>query len=101
MRYLWTLLILLLIATVAVAQGEGGQFWVQMYEDRNGNAVSFVFDTQVPDRLLRLTAADGRAITLSYDAQGRISQASGPGGRQILLQDPSGNVVELFQPASR
>jgi catechol 2,3-dioxygenase-like lactoylglutathione lyase family enzyme len=26
---------------------------------------------------------------------------AGPGGRQILLQDPSGNVVELFQPASR
>jgi catechol 2,3-dioxygenase-like lactoylglutathione lyase family enzyme len=26
---------------------------------------------------------------------------SGPGGRQILLQDPSGNVVELFQPAGR
>lgn len=24
----------------------------------------------------------------------------GPGGKQILLQDPSGNVVELFQPAS-
>lgn len=23
----------------------------------------------------------------------------GPGGSQILLQDPSGNVVELFQPA--
>ena len=23
----------------------------------------------------------------------------GPGGRQILLEDPSGNVVELFQPA--
>jgi predicted enzyme related to lactoylglutathione lyase len=26
---------------------------------------------------------------------------SGPGGRQILLQDPSGNVVELFEPAGR
>jgi catechol 2,3-dioxygenase-like lactoylglutathione lyase family enzyme len=26
---------------------------------------------------------------------------SGPGGQQILLEDPSGNVVELFQPASR
>lgn len=26
---------------------------------------------------------------------------SGPGGKQVLLQDPSGNVVELFQPASR
>jgi catechol 2,3-dioxygenase-like lactoylglutathione lyase family enzyme len=25
---------------------------------------------------------------------------SGPGGRQILLQDPCGNVVELFQPAA-
>ena len=25
----------------------------------------------------------------------------GPGGKQILVQDPSGNVVELFQPAAR
>ena len=25
----------------------------------------------------------------------------GPGGKQILIQDPSGNVVELFQPAAR
>ena len=24
---------------------------------------------------------------------------AGPGGRQILLDDPSGNPVELFQPA--
>jgi catechol 2,3-dioxygenase-like lactoylglutathione lyase family enzyme len=24
---------------------------------------------------------------------------SGPGGQQILLEDPSGNIVELFQPA--
>lgn len=26
---------------------------------------------------------------------------SGPGGSQILLADPSGNLVELFQPAAR
>lgn len=26
---------------------------------------------------------------------------SGPGGRQILLQDPAGNLIELFQPAER
>jgi catechol 2,3-dioxygenase-like lactoylglutathione lyase family enzyme len=26
---------------------------------------------------------------------------TGPGGRQILLDDPSGNPVELFQPANR
>jgi catechol 2,3-dioxygenase-like lactoylglutathione lyase family enzyme len=25
----------------------------------------------------------------------------GPGGKQILLQDPSGNVLELFQPATQ
>ena len=26
---------------------------------------------------------------------------SGPGGRQILLDDPAGNPIELFQPADR
>jgi catechol 2,3-dioxygenase-like lactoylglutathione lyase family enzyme len=26
---------------------------------------------------------------------------TGPGGSQILLQDPSGNLVELFQPRAR
>ena len=26
---------------------------------------------------------------------------NGPGGRQILVEDPSGNVIELFQPAAR
>ena len=26
---------------------------------------------------------------------------TGPGGSQVLLQDPSGNLVELFQPARR
>ncbi len=27
--------------------------------------------------------------------------ASGAGGRQILIEDPSGNVVELFEPKAR
>jgi catechol 2,3-dioxygenase-like lactoylglutathione lyase family enzyme len=26
---------------------------------------------------------------------------TGPGGKQILLEDPSGNPIELFQPAGR
>ena len=26
---------------------------------------------------------------------------TGPGGQQILLEDPSGNIVELFQPADK
>jgi catechol 2,3-dioxygenase-like lactoylglutathione lyase family enzyme len=29
----------------------------------------------------------------------RNDVVSGPGGRQILVQDPSGNLVELFAPA--
>ena len=31
----------------------------------------------------------------------RNDVVSGPGGSQILLQDPSGNFVELFQPGRR
>jgi catechol 2,3-dioxygenase-like lactoylglutathione lyase family enzyme len=31
----------------------------------------------------------------------RNDVVSGPGGKQILLEDPSGNPVELFQPAGR
>jgi catechol 2,3-dioxygenase-like lactoylglutathione lyase family enzyme len=31
--------------------------------------------------------------------QFRNEIVTGPGGSQILLQDPSGNLVELFQPA--
>jgi catechol 2,3-dioxygenase-like lactoylglutathione lyase family enzyme len=34
-------------------------------------------------------------------ARFRNDVLSGPGGKQILLEDPSGNVVELFQPATR
>ncbi|HWA61244.1 MAG TPA: VOC family protein [Caulobacteraceae bacterium] len=30
----------------------------------------------------------------------RNDMIEGPGGKQILLQDPSGNVIELFQPAA-
>ena len=34
-------------------------------------------------------------------AEFRNDVLSGPGGKQVLLLDPSGNVVELFQPADR
>lgn len=29
----------------------------------------------------------------------RTDPVGGPGGRQVLLEDPSGNLVELFEPA--
>ena len=35
------------------------------------------------------------------DARFRNNVVVGPGGKQILLQDPSGNFVELFEPAIR
>lgn len=38
-----------------------------------------------------------RAAGLSF----RSDLVTGPGGRQILLADPDGNLVELFQPAHR
>lgn len=31
----------------------------------------------------------------------RSDFVTGPGGRQILLTDPAGNLIELFQPADR
>jgi catechol 2,3-dioxygenase-like lactoylglutathione lyase family enzyme len=34
-------------------------------------------------------------------AQFRNDMVKGPGGSQVLLVDPSGNLVELFQPANR
>ena len=36
-----------------------------------------------------------RAAGISF----RNDVVSGPGGRQILLEDPAGNPIELFQPA--
>ncbi|TDD23239.1 VOC family protein [Nonomuraea diastatica] len=38
-----------------------------------------------------------RAAGLSF----RGEVVAGPGGRQILLTDPAGNLVELFEPAGR
>jgi catechol 2,3-dioxygenase-like lactoylglutathione lyase family enzyme len=42
-------------------------------------------------------------VARARDAGGRFRNdiIEGPGGKQILLLDPSGNVVELFQPATR
>jgi catechol 2,3-dioxygenase-like lactoylglutathione lyase family enzyme len=38
-----------------------------------------------------------RSVGLTF----RNDIVSGPGGQQILLEDPSGNPIELFQPAEQ
>ncbi len=46
--------------------------------------------------------ADLEALVADLRAKGaafRNEIVTGPGGKQILVEDPSGNVVELFQPA--
>ncbi len=53
------------------------------------NRIHFVVDDIAAD-VTRLRAA---GLTFRNDI------VSGPGGRQILLEDPSGNPIELFQPA--
>ena len=45
---------------------------------------------------------EGEVARLRADgATFRNEIVTGPGGKQILLLDPSGNVVELFEPANR
>ena len=51
---------------------------------------------------IHLIVADIEAEVARLRAAGlpfRNDILSGPGGRQILLEDPAGNPVELFQPA--
>ena len=55
------------------------------------NRIHFVVD-DIEAEVSRLRAAG---------ATFRNDILTGPGGKQILLEDPSGNVVELFQPAAR
>lgn len=53
---------------------------------------------------IHLITSDIDAEVARLKAEGvpfRNDVVSGPGGRQILVQDPSGNLVELFQPASQ
>ena len=44
---------------------------------------------------LAAKVADLKAAGVSF----RNDIVTGPGGQQILAEDPSGNVVELFEPA--
>ncbi len=53
------------------------------------------------NRIHLIVADIATEVARLRDAGGsfRNDVVTGPGGSQILLEDPSGNVVELFQPA--
>ncbi|MFJ1806857.1 MULTISPECIES: VOC family protein [unclassified Streptomyces] len=56
-----------------------------------GNRIHLTYDD------LDAEVARLRGAGLSF----RSEVVAGPGGRQILLADPAGNLIELFQPARR
>lgn len=62
-------------------------------------------DAAVPGRnRIHLEVEDLDAEVSRLRAAGvpfRSDLVSGPGGQQILLADPAGNLVELFQPGNR
>jgi len=53
------------------------------------------FVLQVTDLAELVTSLRAKGVKFRNDI------LTGPGGRQILCEDPSGNVVELFEPAKR
>ena len=55
------------------------------------NRIHLIVD-DLPGEVARVRAAG---------AQFRNEIVTGPGGSQVLLKDPSGNLVELFQPVRR
>ncbi|MEV5912611.1 glyoxalase [Streptomyces sp. WAC 01325] len=56
-----------------------------------GNRIHLTFD----DLDAEIDRLSGAGLTF------RSEVVAGPGGRQILLADPAGNLIELFQPARR
>ena len=55
------------------------------------NRIHFIVDDLAP----RSSGCARAGVTF------RNEIVSGPGGQQILLEDPAGNPIELFQPAQR
>lgn len=55
------------------------------------NRIHFVVD----DLRGEIDRLDGEGVSF------RNEVVTGPGGDQVLAQDPAGNLIELFQPASR
>jgi RHS repeat-associated protein len=63
-------------------------------EDRNGNTVTLVYDTQ--GFLETITDASGQITTFSYDANNRIASITDPAGRCVSYgYDNTGNLISV------
>jgi hypothetical protein len=65
--------------------------------DGNGNWVKYSYDAAHPDRLISITANDGRAISVTYDSVGRLSTASA-GNRIWRYQYDSSGLTKVILP---
>ena len=54
------------------------------------NRIHFVYSDLDPE----ITRLKGEGVRFRNDV------VTGPGGKQVLVEDPSGNLIELFQPAA-
>jgi catechol 2,3-dioxygenase-like lactoylglutathione lyase family enzyme len=71
------------------AESSGARATPQENSDAGRNRIHLVFDA------FDAKVQELRDTGLTF----RSDVVSGPGGRQILLADPAGNLVELFEPA--
>jgi predicted enzyme related to lactoylglutathione lyase len=82
---------------------DGVDLWVSGPKSSAATALAAFPDHQSPGGRVRpvLTVSDLDAVRARVVAAGAtvaVDVVSGPGGRQLLVLDPAGKAVELFQP---
>ena len=70
---------------------------VTRVEDRFGNWIQYNYDASFRDRLVSITASDGRQVSLAYENAGRISQIS-VNGRSWLYSYTNGSLSQVTLP---
>jgi catechol 2,3-dioxygenase-like lactoylglutathione lyase family enzyme len=92
-------------AAPAFAEVVRGPLRLLLSGPTSSGAVATPADGNTPGRnRIHFAVEDLDAETARLRAAGlpfRSDLVTGPGGRQVLIADPAGNLVELFQPAAR
>ena len=80
----------------------GGATWVlQRPDDVRTSAPDKRIDLQAPQVTLAGASGGAGAAVVSVAGGGNLQAhefVPGPGGSQVIIEDPSGNPIELFQP---